>query len=64
LELLSRRVEQRCVAVGERLPHEHGEDDGDEVAECGEDEEARVALGGLEVTGGAEPDEKPTFMPA
>ena len=58
MELLSRRVEQRCVAVGERLPHEHGEDDGDEVAECGEDEEARVALGGLEVTGGAEPDEK------
>ena len=35
-----------------------GEDDGDEVAERREDEEARVALGRLEVTGDAEPDEE------
>ena len=35
-----------------------GEDDGDEVAERREDEEARVALGGLEVAGDAEPDEE------
>ena len=47
-----------CVAVGERLPRERGEDDGDEVAERREDEEARVALGGLEVAGDAEPDEE------
>ena len=57
-ELLPRRVEQRCVAVGQRLPHGQGEDDGDEVAERGEDEEARVTLGRLEITGGAEPDEE------
>ena len=36
----------------------HGEDDGDEIAERGEDEEARVTLGCLEITGGAEPDEE------
>src|SRR4029453_12076801 len=53
-----RRVEQGGVAVGERSPSEHGEDDGDEVAERREDEEARVTLGGLEVAGGAEPDEE------
>ena len=47
-----------CVAIGERLPRERGEDDGDEVAERREDEEARVALGGLEVAGDAEPDEE------
>ena len=58
LELLSRRVEQRRVAVGQRLPHRQGEDDGDEIAERGEDEEARVTLGRLEITGGAEPDEE------
>ena len=57
-ELLRRRVEQRGVAIGERLPRERGEDDGDEVAERREDEEARVALGGLEVAGDAEPDEE------
>ena len=57
-ELLRRRVEQRGVAVGERFPREHGEDDGDEVAERREDEEARVTLGGLEITGDAEPDEE------
>ena len=58
LELLSRRVEQRCVAVGQRLPHGQGEDNGDEIAERGEDEKARVTLGRLEITGGAEPDEE------
>ena len=46
------------VAVGERLPSEQGEDDGDEVAERREDEEARVTLGRLEITGDAEPDEE------
>ena len=35
-----------------------GEDNGDEIAERGEDEEARVTLGRLEITGGAEPDEE------
>src|SRR4029079_14221569 len=57
-ELLPRRVEQRCVAVGHRLPVEQGEDDGAEVAERGEDEETRVTLRGLEAPGGAEPDKK------
>ena len=57
-ELLRRRVEQRRVAVGQRFPVEEGEDDGDEVAERREDEEARVTLGGLEMAGGAEPDEE------
>jgi len=57
-ELLRRRVEQRSVAVGERSPREHGEDDGDEVAERSENEKARVALGGLEIAGDAEPDEE------
>ena len=37
---------------------ERGEDDGDEVAERRENEEARVALGGLEIAGDAEPDEE------
>ena len=36
----------------------HGEDDGDEIAERREDEEARVTLGGLEIAGGGEPDEE------
>ena len=53
-----RRVEQRRVAIGQRLPVEQGEDDGDEVAERREDEETRVALGRLEITGDAEPDEE------
>ena len=57
-ELLRRRLEQRRVAVGERLPREQGEDDGDEIAERREDEEARVALGRLEIAGDAEPDEE------
>src|SRR5206468_1423879 len=57
-ELLRRRVEQRGVAIGESPPSEHGEDDGDEVTERSEDEEARVALGSLEITGDAEPDEE------
>ena len=57
-ELLRRCVEQRGVAIGENLPSEAGEDDGDEVAERREDEEARVALGGLEIAGDAEPDEE------
>src|SRR4029077_15269182 len=57
-ELLPRRVEQRGVAVGQRLPREHSEDDGDEVAERREDEKARVTLGRLEITGDAEPDEE------
>ncbi len=51
-------VEQRGVAVGESLPRKHGEDDGDEVADRREDEEARVTLGALEVAGDAEPDEE------
>ena len=57
-ELLRRRLEQRCVAVGQRLPRERGEDDGNEVAERSEDEEARVALGTLEVAGDGEPDKE------
>src|ERR1700730_11408467 len=57
-ELISRRVEQRCVAVGQRLPVEEVEDDGDEIAERREDEKAGVALGPLEVTGDGEPDEE------
>src|SRR5439155_17088601 len=57
-ELLSRRVEQRCVAVGQRFPVGQGEDDGAEVAERSENEEARVALGRLEIPGSAEPDEE------
>ena len=42
----------------ECLPVDRGEDDGDEIAECRKDEEARVTLGGLEIAGGAEPDEE------
>src|SRR5207247_10574838 len=56
--LLPRRSEQRCVAIGENYPRKHVEDDGDEVADRREDEEARVTLGGLEVAGDAEPDEE------
>ena len=58
MELLSRRIEQRRVAIGQRFPHRHGEDDGDEVAERSEDEKARVTLGSLEITGSAKPDEE------
>ena len=57
-ELLRRFVEQWRVAVGERLPVEEGKNDCDEVAERREDEKARVALGGLEMSGDAEPDEE------
>ena len=57
-ELLRRRVEQRRIAVGQRFPVEEGEDDGDEVADRSEDEEARVTLGGLEMACDAEPDEE------
>src|SRR5207244_4553253 len=57
-ELLRRRIEQRGVAIGENSPRKHGKDDGDEVADRREDEEARVTLGGLEVAGDAEPDEE------
>ena len=57
-ELLRRRVEQRRIAVGQRFPVEESEDDGDEVADRSEDEEARVALGGLEMACDAEPDEE------
>ncbi len=57
-ELLRCRLEQRCVAVGQRLPRDQGEDDGDKVADRREDEEARIALGLLEITGGGEPDEE------
>ena len=57
-ELLRRRIEKRGVAVSERFPRERGEDDGDEVAERRENEEARIALGGLEVAGDTEPDEE------
>ena len=46
------------VLVSQRFPRERGEDDGDEVAERGEDEEARVTLGRLEITGDAEPNEE------
>ena len=47
------------VAIGQRLPRKHGEDDGDKVAERREDEKARIALGPLEITGDGEPDEEP-----
>src|SRR5215470_17182225 len=57
-ELLRRFIEQWRVAIGKRSPSERGEDDGDEVAERGEDEEARVTFGRLEMAGGAEPDEE------
>src|SRR5438445_13241031 len=57
-ELLRCRIEQRGVAIGESSPRKHGEDDGDEVADRREDEEARVTLGGLEVAGDAEPGEE------
>src|SRR6202011_853272 len=46
------------VAVGQRLPVEEGEDDGDEIAERREDEKAGITLGPLEVTGDGEPDEE------
>src|SRR5207248_119542 len=58
VELLPRRVEQPRVAIGQCFPHRQGEDDGDEIAERGEDEEARVTLSGLEITSGAESDEE------
>ena len=57
-ELLRRRVEQRVLRSASVFHVERGEDDGDEVAERREDEEARVALGGLEIAGDAEPDEE------
>src|SRR5262249_24785629 len=57
-ELLRRFVEQWSVAVGQSLPRDRGENDGDEITERREDEEARVALGSLEMAGGAEPDEE------
>src|SRR5262249_30493890 len=58
LELLWRGVEKHGVPVGERLPREQHEDDGDEIAKRRKNKEARVTLGGLEITGGAEPDEE------
>src|SRR5439155_24504896 len=58
VELLLRRVEQRRVAVGGRLPHRHGEDHGAEVAERSEDEETRVTLGRLEIPGSTEADKE------
>src|SRR5439155_7306638 len=51
-------IKQWRVAIGQRLPVEEGEDDGDEVAERREDEEVRVALGCLEMAGDAESDEE------
>ena len=57
-ELLRRRVEEHCITIGERLPREQDKDDGDEVAERRENEEARIALGRLKITGGAEPHEE------
>ncbi len=57
-ELFRRRIEQRRIAVDQRLPVEYGEDDGAEVAERRKDEEARVTLGRLEIPGSAEPDEE------
>jgi hypothetical protein len=57
-ELLRRFVQQRCAAIRQRLPIDKSKDDGDEVAERREDEEARVALGGLEMAGDAEPHEE------
>ena len=57
-ELFWRRVEQHGVPVGKRFPSEQNENDRDEIAERRKDEEARVALGGLEITGGTEPDEE------
>src|ERR1041385_7385547 len=57
-ELLRRFVEQWCIAVGQRFPVEEGEDDRNEIPKRRENEEARVALGGLEMAGDAEPDEE------
>ena len=57
-ELLPCRIEQRRIAVGQRLPVEQGEYDGHEVAKRSEDEKVRVALGSLEMAGDAEPDEE------
>ena len=57
-ELLWCCVEKHGVPVGERFPRKQHEDDGDEIAKRRKNEEARVTLGGLEITGGAEPDEE------
>src|SRR4029450_9158120 len=57
-ELLWRSVEQHGVTVGERLPREQHEDDVDEIAKRRKDEEARITLGRLEITGDAESDEE------
>ena len=56
--MLRRRIEQRGVTIGERSPSEHGEDDGDEVAERRKDEKTRVTLGCLEIPGDTESDEE------
>src|SRR4051812_2496925 len=56
-KLLRRRIEQRCIAIGQRLPVEKRQDDGAKVTECGEYEEARVTFGRLKMAGGTEPDE-------
>ena len=56
--MLRLRLEQRRVTVGQRLPVEQGENDGDEVAERREDEKARIALGPLEIAGDGEPDKE------
>src|SRR4029077_7057803 len=58
LELLRRCLEQRRVAIGQRLPRKRSKEDGDKVAKRRKDEKARIALGPLEVTGHAEPDEE------
>ena len=58
-ELPRRRLEQRRVAVHQRLPRDQREDDGNKVAERREDEKARITLGRLEIAGGGEPDEEP-----
>src|SRR5207245_10915475 len=50
--------EQWRLAGGDPSPRERGEHDGDEVADRRKDAELRVALGGLEMAGHAEPDEE------
>src|SRR4030095_10246349 len=53
-----RFVEKWCVTVGQCFPVEKDKDDGYEVAQRGEDEEARVTLCRLEIPSSAEADEE------
>jgi hypothetical protein len=58
-ELLRRRLEQRRIAISQRLPIKQSENDRAEVAERRENEKARVTLCSLEITGDAEPYKEP-----